>query len=74
MALTSASLVSRAVRERQIVHVRDADVEPELLKSVRDMGLRSLLALPLVGDGAAIGVIALTAIEPGGFSDTQSSC
>jgi GAF domain-containing protein/nitrogen-specific signal transduction histidine kinase len=71
MALTSGSLVSRAIRERQIVHVRDADAKPDILASVRKLGVKSLLAYPLLRDGGAIGVIALTAMAPGGFSESQ---
>ncbi len=71
MAPSRASIACRAIIDAQIIHIRDAHDEPELLQVVRDSGLRSLLALPLLRDGAAIGSIALNALEPGGFSDTQ---
>lgn len=71
MALTRVSIVSRAIMDKQIVHVRDTDAEPELLQSVRDTGLRSILALPLLRGNEAIGAIALSGMEPGGFSDSQ---
>jgi len=61
----------RAVLERQIVHVRDVDKDPELSPTVPAMGVRSTVAVPLLRDGLAIGTIALGSSTTGGFSDTQ---
>ncbi len=36
-----------------------------------DLGVKSIVGLPLFRDGAVIGVIAANAKEPGGFSDIQ---
>jgi two-component system, NtrC family, sensor kinase len=71
MAPTRQLLSARAILDRQIVHVRDMDAEPGLFQAVHDAGTKSLLALPLLRDGAAIGSIALNAMDPGGFSDSQ---
>ncbi len=46
------------------------DAEPGLFQSVRDMGARTTLSLPLLRDGMAIGAISLNSKLPGGFSDT----
>ncbi len=71
MTPTRASITCRAILDRQIVHIRDADAEPELLPMLRDLGMRSFVSIPLLRDGAPIGAFALNAKEPGGFTDSQ---
>ncbi len=65
------SIACRAVLDKQVVHIRDTGAEPELLQIVRDLGIRSTLAIPLLRDGAAIGAFAINSLELGGFSDSQ---
>jgi two-component system NtrC family sensor kinase len=63
---------ARAILNRAVVHVRDVDREPgptpEFLRQAR---VRSALCVPLLRDGHAIGVIAVSRSEPRPFSDTQ---
>jgi GAF domain-containing protein len=71
MEPTPHVLSGRAILDRQIVHVRDMDAEPGLFQAARDAGNKSLLALPLLRDGEAIGALACNSVKPGGFSDSQ---
>jgi two-component system NtrC family sensor kinase len=71
MRPTSASIACRAILEKRIIHIRDADTEPGLFQAIRDNGTKSILALPLLREDTVIGSIALNAMEPGGFSDSQ---
>jgi GAF domain-containing protein len=71
MAPTRGSAGGRAILERQIVHIRDVDTDPEIAQFVRDLGVRSIVALPLMRDGGVIGAVALNTTQPGGLSDSQ---
>ncbi len=71
MAPTPESITCRAILERRTIHVHDTDNEPGLSPVVRGLGTRSQISIPLMRDGAAIGAIALSAFDPGGFSDSQ---
>jgi two-component system, NtrC family, sensor kinase len=68
---TRDTISSRAILERRIFHIRDADTDLDLLDAIREAGSRSILSVPLVRDGAAVGAISLNALERGGFSDGQ---
>ena len=63
---------ARAILNRAVVHVPDVDREPgptpEFLRQAR---VRSALCAPLLRDGHAIGVIAVSRSEPTPFSDAQ---
>jgi signal transduction histidine kinase len=63
---------ARAILNRAVVHVHDVDLEPgptpEFLRQAR---VRSALCAPLLRDGHAIGVIAVSRSEPRPFSDAQ---
>ncbi len=64
----------RAVIDRAIVHVRDLAAEPEvelLATRARQSGLRTLLAVPLMREDAAIGAILIRRTEARPFSDKQ---
>ena len=65
------SIPCRAVLDKQVVHIRDTGAESELLPIVRDLGIRSTLAIPMLRDGAVIGAFAINSLELGGFSDSQ---
>jgi PAS domain S-box-containing protein len=71
MAPNRALLVGRTVLDRRLWHVRDIDAEPELAQALHDLNTKSLLSVPLLRDGAVLGVLGISARERGGFSDTQ---
>jgi two-component system, NtrC family, sensor kinase len=71
MAPVRQSLAGRAILDRQLVHVPDLDAEPGLFQAVRDMGAKTVISVPLLRDGAAVGAISLNSRERGGFSDSQ---
>jgi GAF domain-containing protein len=60
-----------AIRERRIVHIRDAETEGGLSAASRRNGIRSAIAIPLIRAGAVAGVIALGDTRPGGYTDSQ---
>jgi PAS domain S-box-containing protein len=65
------SIVCRAILDRSIIHIRNLDAEPGLFQPARDIGHKTVLAVPLMRDGAAVGVVALNSMEVDGISDTQ---
>src|SRR5262249_49764433 len=71
MRPTHPSLIGRAILERQLIHIRDSHADPELYQTYRNIGIRSVLDVPLLRDGVPIGVLGLGIEQPGGFSDTQ---
>jgi two-component system, NtrC family, sensor kinase len=74
-ALDADSLPGRAIRERQILRVNDVPenptVPPQYRERARIRGYRSLMAVPMVREGLAVGVI--TVVRPASveFSDQQ---
>ena len=71
MAPTRASFACRAIMDREVVHIRDTDAEPEQFAVMRDLERKAQISVPLLRDGVAIGAIALGAEKAGGFSDSQ---
>ena len=63
--------VGRTTLERRAVHIRDIDQDPEIAQTVRTMGVRSTLVVPLLRDGQMLGAIAIGSATTGGFSDSQ---
>jgi signal transduction histidine kinase len=71
--VTRGSVIGRAVIDGQTIHVRDvAAAVDEFPDSMAwRTGRRSVLAEPLLRDGAAIGVILIRRMEPRPFSERQ---
>src|SRR5262249_18586314 len=63
----------RAILERAVVHIPDVEVEREYQQGVlrRAIGWRSGLFVPMLREGAPIGVIAVGRAEAGSFSDNE---
>jgi two-component system, NtrC family, sensor kinase len=70
-------LVGRAVLDRRTLHVGDLPAErteyPEGSDSARRLGFRTVLGVPLIRAGQAIGAIAIRRTEARPFSDRQIS-
>ena len=71
MVPTRGSITCRAILDRQTIHVRDLATVPGVSAAVRNLGYRSQIVLPLLRDGAAIGAMAMSSGEIGGFTDSQ---
>jgi GAF domain-containing protein len=74
--LVRAWVAARAVIERRTIHVHDRAVEvdrdfPEGMEIQRRIGHRTVLAMPLLRRGAAIGSIFIARTEVHPFSDSQ---
>jgi GAF domain-containing protein len=74
-SLTRDTPSGRAVLDRRTIHVADTQAEideyPEGSRHARRLGFRTVLAVPLVREGAAIGVINLRRTEARLFTDPQ---
>jgi len=63
---------SRAILDNAVVHVPDVLEDPEYLHELAVQGgWRSVLSVPMVGEGRPIGAITVTRMEPGLFSDSE---
>ncbi|MDP2700991.1 MAG: GAF domain-containing protein, partial [Candidatus Rokubacteria bacterium] len=63
----------RAILERAVVHIPDVELDPEYQAQAvsRAVGWRSGLFVPMLREGAPIGVIAVARAAPGPFSDNE---
>jgi GAF domain-containing protein/anti-sigma regulatory factor (Ser/Thr protein kinase) len=65
----------RVILHRALLHVGDLLHDPDTPATTRtwaeDLGLRSVLWVPLLREGEAIGVVSVVRSEPGRFSDDQ---
>jgi GAF domain-containing protein len=67
------SAAGRALSEGHIVHIHDVQADPEYtFTEARELGgFRTILAVPMLRDGDAIGVLVLTRIERRPFTEKQ---
>jgi GAF domain-containing protein len=71
MKPTRGSIPSRAILDKRTVHIYDVSAEAELLPVVRNLGIKSVLAIPLLRDDNAVGAFVINSEEPGGFTESQ---
>src|SRR5262249_27569472 len=69
----TGTVVGRSLLARKIVHVHDVQADPDytLAKAGGLGSFRTVLAVPMLREGAAIGVLALTRPEVRPFTDKQ---
>jgi GAF domain-containing protein len=67
------SATGRALLESRTIHIPDIEDDPDYTfhDAKRLGGFRAILAVPMLREGEAIGVLALTRIEPRPFTDKQ---
>jgi signal transduction histidine kinase len=67
------SATGRALLEGGTIHIPDVEVDPDytFVKAKELGGFRTILAVPMLRDGRAIGVLALTRIDMRPFTDKQ---
>jgi GAF domain-containing protein len=75
LPLTRLAYVGRAVLDRQTIHLADAQSEtdeyPQGSAIARRLGFRTILTVPLLGAGEAIGAITLRRSEVRPFTGRQ---
>src|SRR5215475_5604444 len=73
--LTRQNVTGRAVIDRQMIHIHDLEIEreTEYPDSERAAGGRTVLAIPLLREGTAIGAILIRRLEVRPFTDKQIS-
>ena len=68
---------TRAVRDRAVINVADTETDPRLTNAGREYarvrGYRSWVTVPIVHREQAVGTIAVTRRQPGGFTDDENA-
>jgi GAF domain-containing protein len=76
LPLVHGTIGGRTVLEARTIHVADilaeAEKFPEAQQNARRFGMRTMLSVPLIREGAAIGVIQLRRAEVDPFTDRQA--
>ena len=70
--LDDLSVAARAIRDARVVHIRNFDVEPGIDPVIRSSGDKSILAVPMLRDGQAVGVIVTGSVRHDAFTDSQA--
>ena len=65
------SLACRAILDGTIIHIRDMDAEPGVSETVRGLGNKTQISVPLMRDGHAIGALTTGSLKVDDISDTQ---
>jgi signal transduction histidine kinase len=67
------SVIGRALLEGRMIHIPDVEADPEytFTEAQRLGGFRTILGVPMLRDGAALGVLALTRSEVRPFTEKQ---
>src|SRR4029077_2558261 len=65
--------VGRAILDRRIAHIHDIRRDPEYQVRVGQMTFRTVLAVPLLREGKAVGALGLWRREVQPFSDKQTA-
>jgi GAF domain-containing protein/anti-sigma regulatory factor (Ser/Thr protein kinase) len=68
----------RAILDRQVIHIHDMmavseEDYPDVWRADRQIGIRSVLVVPLLREGVAVGAITIRRLEVRPFSDKQIS-
>jgi GAF domain-containing protein len=73
-ATDRGSATGRALLEGRVIHIPDVKADPEytLIEAQRLGNYRTVLAVPMLREGVAIGVLALTRSEVRPFTDQQA--
>ena len=68
----ATSLSGRSVLSNQVLICEDTETDPRVdLQACRRIGVRSMIVVPLVLGGSAIGVLKVMAAEPHGFGEKE---
>ena len=69
---TSGFAAGRALLEGQIVHIPDVEADPDYTFTTKALGdIRTILAVPMLREGEAIGILILTRSDVRPFTDKQ---
>jgi two-component system NtrC family sensor kinase len=69
---TSGLAAGRALLEGQVVHIPDVEADPDYTFTAKSLGgIRTILAVPMLREGEAIGVLVLTRSDVRPFTDKQ---
>ncbi len=76
MPIDDSTMFGASARHRETVHIRNWDDEPADRypnAPSRRAGAKSALTIPMVRDDVALGVVAFSRLNPGGYTDAELS-